>query len=1532
MRTAPPLYDPVSLVDFTVTYGYDANGNRINETGPAPLSASLSSASSFAQLTMPSSGGTENLSSAVTETAQNGQAPYTYAWTLVSGSGISVTGGTIGTFASTCSNVSGCDYTATFKVTVTDASNTTVSNTVAVEHKYLAAAPSVAVNPSSSFTQATLAASGASQTLSASVAATVSNGQGPFTYQWASVSGYGFTIVGATTAAPTFTSTCSSGPTTGCDDSGVYSVTVTDSLGRTASAQVAVEQKFLAAAPTVTVNPSSSYTQTTLPASGTAQTLSASVAAAVTNGAAPFTYQWTSISGYAFTVTGGTTASPTFASNCSASPAIGCDDIGTYQVGVTDALGRTATASVTVEQKYLAATPTVAVGPGGTYTQMTLPATGGTQTLSSTLSAAVTNGQAPFIYQWTAVSGFAFTVTGATTASPTFASSCSASPAVGCDDIGNYQVGVTDALGRTASATVTVEQKYYTAVPTASVALASGTPIETTMPVTGTGTLTSTLTATVTNGQQPFSYSWSVPNGSPFTIAGGSTPSSSPNANVSSSCTNASSGCSYSGTVQVTVTDAVGRAVVAQIVLSQAYLPSINLSTPAVNTTQVTMPANGGAQTTVTALVTGGRAPYTYQWAQVSGYAFTASGLTTASPTFSSTCTNMTAGCNNIGVYQLTVTDAHGQTATGQANITQVFLPPVPTISVGSTGTFTQMTLPATQGTQSLSASVTATVAAGQGPFTYRWSSVSGSAFTVTGGTTSAPTFASACTTGPATGCDQVGTYQVTVTDALNRTAEAQVTIEQKYLAALPTVAIGSSGTFSQMTLPSSSGTQSLSSPVTATITNGQGPFTYQWSSVSGYAFSVTNGTTNQATFGSSCATGPATGCDQVGIYKVTVTDALGRTASAQATIEQKYLAAVPTVSINPTSGFTQMTLPSTAGTQSLSAAFTATVTNGQGPFTYQWSSVSGYAFSVSNGTTSAATLGSSCASGPATGCDQIGTYEITVTDALGRTATAQVGVEQKYLAAVPSVAISPGSSFVQTTMPASGGTSQSAAVTASVTNGQGPFTYQWSLSSGFGFTVANGTTNAPTFSSSCSASPASGCDDVGTYQVTVTDALGRTAIAQVSVEQKYLSAVPTVAINPTNSFVQTTMPVSGSASLSATPIASVTNGQAPFTYQWSLVSGYGFSIGNGTTSAPVFSSTCSASPAVGCNDTGTYQLTVTDAYGRTATAQVSVQQQYLTAVPTIGISPGSSFSQTTMPASGGTSLSAAVTASVTNGQAPFSYQWGLVSGYGFSVTNGTTNTPTFASTCSASPATGCDDVGTYEVVVTDGYGRTASAQISVEQKYLTAVPTVVISPSSSLSQMTMPVSGTVALQAILTASVINGQAPFSYQWSQVSSGALFVTNGSTNQVTFTSFCGTSTGCDYPTVYQVTVTDAYGRTGAAQVSVEQRFNPAPPMSVSISGNLDPSSGAAGTVTAAATATPANGVAPFTYQWALSNVSNLHSTGSLSAATSQTAQISATCGKTACNSSGVITVTVHDSAGRTASAQANYDISIDGSGQ
>lgn len=370
------------------------------------------------------------------------------------------------------------------------------------------------------------------------------------------------------------------------------------------------------------------------------------------------------------------------------------------------------------------------------------------------------------------------------------------------------------------------------------------------------------------------------------------------------------------------------------------------------NTTQVNVSCNGGADGSIDLTVTGGKSPYTYSWSNgatsedISGlsvgtYGVTvtdanmctkASSVTLTEPTpinLSTEQSNVTCfGSSNgeigliafggtpgysfnwsngatsqdlsgipAGTYTVTVTDANSCTATTSTTITQ------PDEMMLTTSQVNVSCFGGNNG------SATVMVSGGVGPFVYNWS---------TGGTMATENFLAA------------GTYTVTVyDDPLNNPIQCIKT-------ATVTITHPTDISLSTTVMPACAGVNNGSIDLMAD--GGTPGYTYLWST----------GATSEDVSGLG-----------VGTYTVTVTDANQCTKSVSATVTQSPVMNLSTTSTNTCAGTSQGTID-------------LTVTGGTPGYTYFWTT--GAAIQDITGLAA-------------------GTYTVTVTDAQGCTATTSQAV-----------------------------------------------------------------------------------------------------------------------------------------------------------------------------------------------------------------------------------------------------------------------------------------------------------------------------------------------------------------------------------------------------------------------------------------------------------------------------------------------------------------------------------------------------------
>lgn len=323
--------------------------------------------------------------------------------------------------------------------------------------------------------------------------------------------------------------------------------------------------------------------------------------------------------------------------------------------------------------------------------------------------------------------------------------------------------------------------------------------------------------------------------------------------------------------------------------------------------------------------------------------------------------------------------------------------------------------------------------------------------------------------------------------------------------------------------------------------------------------------------------------------------------------------------------------------------------------------------------------------------------------------------------------------------------------VSASVSGGNAPYTYQWQSTATSSLPNAASLSNLPT----------------GQYFVTVTDATGCAYTGNTNV------GTPS---NVTMTFAVTDVSCFGTANGQITP--SVTGGNGGYSYVWS----------DGATTA-----TRSGLPG------GTYSLTVTDVNGCQATGSAIVQE------PTLLTANTSSSDVTCVGGNDGTA-----NVSPSGGTPPYSYSW----------SNG-------ATTASISGLS----ANSYSVTITDANGCTRIESLNVGQPTAITLTAVATSPSCLGGY-----DGTIDL------SPSGGTPPYTFQWSS----SLPNTEDQT---------GLSAG-----IYTVIILDANGCNITRSIQVT---DPATPLSDSlVATGVICSGGRTGAINHIVT----GGTPPYSYAW------------------------------------------------------------------
>ncbi len=949
------------------------------------------------------------------------------------------------------------------------------------------------------------------------------------------------------------------------------------------------------------------------------------------------------------------------------------------------------------------------------------------------------------------------------------------------------------------------------------------------------GVCNGTATTNIVSGTGPFTYSWAPSGGTAATATG-----------------------LCAGTYTCTVTGAGGCQGTQTFTITQPPLLTATQS-------QVNVLCNGGNTGSATVTASGGTPGYTYSWAPSGGTGSTATGLTagtytctitdangcvitriftiTQPPALSTTGSQVNVLCNGsctgtatvnasggtpgytynwapapgggqgtatatglcAAAYTVTVTDANGCTTTRIYTITQ---PPALNATTSSTT--------ATCGSPNGSASVSAS--GGTPGYTYSWAPSGGTGSTATGLTAGTYT----CTITDANGCviTRIVTVASTNSLAANITAQTNVSCFGGNNGTATVTPVGGNPGFTYAWAPGggtgATGTNLAAGTYTVTVTDAGGctatatvtitqppALTTTGSQVN---VACNGGNTGSATVNASggapgytysWAPSGGTGSTATGLsagnYTVTVTDANGCTTTGIYTITQA-------------TAITAATSSTQASCGNPNGSATVTPSGGTPGYTYSWA--------PAGGTGSTATgLGA-------------GTYTCTITDAAGCVFTATVAVTNS---GSPSATIT-----ASTNISCFGGSNGSATVTAS--GGSPGYTYSWAPSGGTGATATGLTAN--------------------TYTVTVTDALGCSAIATVT-----LTEPPALSASATSTPVLCNGGTTGTASVTAS------GGTPGYTYSWAPSGGTG--------------------PAATGLGAGTYTCTVTDANGCTTTAMTTITQPpALTAtqsqvdilcnggntgsatVNASGGTPGYTYSWTPSGGTGATETGLAAgnyTCTITDANgcvitlmsnitqpAAISASTTIVQSTcgnpnGSATVNVSGGTPGYTYSWAPSGGTGSTATGLvaniYTVTITDANGCTTTATANV---------TNAGSPTATITSFT-DVSCFAGTNGSATVAAAGGTGPYTYAWTP---------SGGTG----TTATGLAAGS-----YNVTVTDANNCTTTASVLITEP----PQLTATATATAVLCNGGS---TGSASVTASGGTPGYTYNWTPSGGTGSTATG------------------------------------------------------
>ena len=1220
----------------------------------------------------------------------------TYAWTQTDGEDVSLSGDTTATPTFTAPANLSADAVLEFSLTVNDGINASAANTVTITITGVNDPPT--------------ANAGADQTVAEGASVTL-NGSGndpdgdndALTYAWTQTDGEDVSLSGDTTATPTFTAPAN----LSADAVLEFSLTVNDGINASAANTVTITITGVNDPPTANAGADQTV------AEGASVTLNGSGNDPDGDNDA-LTYAWTQTDGEDVSLSGDTTATPTFTAPANLS----ADAVLEFSLTVNDGINASAANTVTITITGVNNPPTANAGADQTVAE------GASVTLNGSGNDPDGDNDA-LTYAWTQTDGEDVSLSGDTTATPTFTAPANLS----ADAVLEFSLVVNDGVSDSAAATVTITITGVNDPPTANAGADQTVAEGASVTLNGSGN-------DPDGDNDALTYAWTQTDGEDVSLSGDTTatPTFTAPANLS-----------------------------ADAVLEFSLTVNDGINASAANTVTITITgvnnpptANAGADQTVAegASVTlngsgndpdGDNDALTYAWTQTDGEDVSLSGDTTATPTFTAPA-NLSADA--VLEFSLTVNDGINASAANTVTITITGVNDPPTANAGADQTVAE------------GASVTLN-GSGNDPdgdndaLTYAWTQTDGEDVSLSGDTTATPTF-----TAPANlSADAVLEFSLTVNDGINASAANTVTITITGVNDPPIANAGAD--------------QTVAEGASVTL-NGSGndpdgdndALTYAWTQTDGEDVSLSGDTTATPTF-----TAPANlSADAVLEFSLVVNDGVSDSAAATVTIT--------------ITGVNDPPIANAGADQTVAEGVTVTL-NGSGndpdgdndALTYAWTQTDGEDVSLSGDTTATPTF-----TAPANlSADAVLEFSLTVNDGINASAANTVTIT---ITGVNDPPI------------ANAGADQTVAEGASVTlNGSGndpdgdndALTYAWTQTDGEDVSLSGDTTATPTFTAPANLS----ADAVLEFSLTVNDGINASAANTVTITITGVNDPPTA-----NAGADQTVAEGASVTLNGSGNDPDGDNDA-LTYAWTQTDGEDVSLSGDTTATPTFTAPANLSADAVLE----FSLTVNDGINASAANTVTIT---ITGVNDPPI------------ANAGADQTVAEGASVTlngSGNDPdgdndaLTYAWTQTDGEDVSLSGDTTATPTFTAPANLS----ADAVLEFSLVVNDGVSDSAAATVTIT---ITGVNDPPIANAGA--DQTVAEGVTVTLNG-------SGNDPdgdndaLTYAWTQTDGEDVSLSGDTTATPTFTAPANLS--ADAVLEFSLTVNDGINASAANTVTI-----------------------------------------------------------------------------------------------------------------
>ena len=1129
-------------------------------------------------------------------------------------------------------------------------------------------------------------------------------------YSWQQIdsSGYSVSLSDATAAQPTFTA-----PAVAAETVLSFELTVTDDDGSQDTDTVGIT--ILAnAAPTANAGVDLQvYEDNTVQLDGSASSDSDGSISA---------YSWQQIdsSGFPVSLSDATAVQPTFTA-----PAVSADTALSFELTVTDDSGAQASDTVAIAIIYNNP-PVASVGADQSVNENT------SVQLDASASSDIENSSLTYSWQQVDSSGYAISLSDASSAQPTFTT-----PEVAADTDLIFQLTVTDSLGKSSEANSTISV-IYNSPPTANAG--SNQSVNENASVQ----LDASASSDLEDEDSSLAYSWQQIDNSGYTISLSDASSALP------SFTTPEVAANTSLIFQLTVTDSLGKSSDANSTISVIYNnpPTASVGADQSANENASVQLNGSTSSDVE------DSSLAYSWQQVdsSGYSISLNDTSSANPTFT---TPEVAADTNL-TFQLTVTDSLGKSSDANSTISVVYNNP-PTANAGSNQSVNENQL------VELDASASSDSEDEDSSLTYSWQQVDSSGYTVSLSDANSvlPSF-----TAPEVAADTDLIFQLTVTDSLGKSSDANSTISITYNNP-PTASVGANQSVNE--------NQLVELDASASSDVEDSSLTYLWQQVdsSGYTISLSDTTTALPSF-----TTPEVAANTDLIFQLTVTDSLGKSDDANSTISVIYNNP-PTANAGADQSVNESISVQLDGSASSDIEDSS--------LSYLWQQVdsSGYTISLSDASSAQPTFTT-----PEVAADTDLILQLTVTDSLGKSSDANATISIIYN--------SPPIASVGANQEVDEGDSVQLYGSGSSDIEDSNLAYSWQQvdSSGYSVTLSDANTANPTFTA-----PEVESSTNLIFQLTVTDSLGKSSDANQTITVGYNS--PPSA----NAGANTQVNEGDSVQLDGSASSDLEDEDSSLAYSWQQVdsSGYTTSLSGASTATPSFTT-----PEVAADTDLIFQLTVTDSLGKSSDANVTITIIYNNP-PEANAGGNQSVNEGTT-----VQLDGSDSSDLEDEASSLTYSWQQVDSSGYSITLSDPNTATPSFT-TPNPVAATTDL-TFNLKVTDSLGKSSEDSVIIRVTYN--------NPPEANAGANQSVNEGATVQLDASASSDSETSNLAYSWQQVDSSGHTITLSNPTTAT-PSFTTPEVAADTDLIFQLTVTDSLSKSSDANVTISITYNSPP---------------------------------------------------------------------------------------------------------